>query len=925
MQSPQRVIADRFTIDNPGNDLIGRGGMGDVYKGTDTQTGQPVAIKELKPDIVAQDRGMVERFVREGEALRQLNHPNIVKMLAAVEEPATDSQPNAHFLVMEYVSGGSLHDLLSNEGQLSLERTLKIGLELADALTRAHHLGIIHRDLKPANILLAQDGTPRLTDFGIARLTDSPTVTESGMLLGTVSYLCPEACDGKKLDARADIWAFGVLLFEMLAGQRPFTGETLSAILNAILYDSPADLHQYRPNLPPELIELIYRMLEKDRDRRIATARLVAAELETILRQVESGKTAVPVKQYPTTVPAAAHPAPPRIRQISTHQQRLRYSLIDKVRIIWIEGLLENSLHGMAQMELGLEYEPEAVDRPWAMRLEQPGQTGQTLPPRTRIDQVFHRLGGSMLILGEPGSGKTTTLLELARDLLVAAENDEHQPIPVVFNLSSWAHQRLPFDEWLVEELNITYQVNKKYGREWLESEPFRLLLDGLDEVQEEHRDACVTAINEFRQSHGLTDMVVCSRTADYEKLSVQLKFLGAVAIQPLNLEQVDSYMAAAGGQLAAVRQAIREDELLQELVQSPLSLSITVLAYRDIKPSELATGTLEERRNHLFATYVQQMFQRRPGKDTAQEQAIRWLSWLASQMVRRTQTIFHVEQLQTDWLPRKAQRRFYGLLYGVAYGLVLFIMLGLIGWMAYGPYGVSEINDMPETGLGLGAVIGLIWGQVWGLFLGEVWGRDPSQYPVKIMETVSWSWPKIALATIAGGVLGIIGGFILLAIGTFTEIPGLMWSVLVLGGVFGLIMGLIFLLDYREIERKITPNQGIWRTAGNARRIGLMFMIGAAVGSGMLWANGGWRIRGIAGSIVGGLFGWLIFGGETVIRHLLLRYLLARKDYLPLKLVPFLDEMAGRIILRKVGGGYIFIHRMLLEYFADLEMAPPP
>jgi serine/threonine protein kinase len=162
--SASQLIADRFEISDPEKDLLGRGGMGDVYRATDTQAGEPVAVKALKSGIIALDPEIVTRFVREGQALRQLNHPNIVGMVAAVEEEGR------HYLVMEYVEGGSLQDLLAAQGPLPSTRVVEIALDLADALTRAHRLGIIHRDLKPANVLLAEDGTPRLTDFGIAHV-----------------------------------------------------------------------------------------------------------------------------------------------------------------------------------------------------------------------------------------------------------------------------------------------------------------------------------------------------------------------------------------------------------------------------------------------------------------------------------------------------------------------------------------------------------------------------------------------------------------------------------------------------------------------------------------------------------------------------------------------------------------------------------
>jgi predicted Ser/Thr protein kinase len=276
------LIANRFEISDLEKDLLGGGEMGHVYRGTDTQTGQAVAIKVLKPEILASQPDIVARFIREGESLRQLNHPNIVQMVDAIEENGQ------HYIIMEYVAGGSLRDLLEAGKPLSVTRILEITLELADALSRAHHLGIIHRNLKPANVLLAEDGTPRLTDFGHAHLAASTRLTRTGELMGSVGYLSPEACNGEALDNRADLWALGVLLYEMLTGELPFMGETLIAAITAILTQPVPDLASLRPDAPDALVELVCRMLEKDRQRRIPSARLVGAELEAILGVVSS-------------------------------------------------------------------------------------------------------------------------------------------------------------------------------------------------------------------------------------------------------------------------------------------------------------------------------------------------------------------------------------------------------------------------------------------------------------------------------------------------------------------------------------------------------------------------------------------------------------------------------------------------------------
>jgi non-specific serine/threonine protein kinase len=269
-------IAGRFRINDPEHDLLGRGGMGSVYRATDTLTGETVAVKALDPGVVGRDPELLERFTREGQALHQLNHPNIVRMIAAVEDGGR------HYLVVEYVAGGSLYDLIQARGPLPVDRAVQIALDLADALTRAHRLGILHRDLKPENVLLAGDGTPRLADFGLAHLPASARLTHSGMLMGTIDYVSPEACRGEPPDERSDIWSFGVLLFEMLTGHVPFGGDTLMARLNAILTQPLPDPTRLAPHLSEALVDLLVRMLEKDRSQRIPSVRQVGLELEAI-------------------------------------------------------------------------------------------------------------------------------------------------------------------------------------------------------------------------------------------------------------------------------------------------------------------------------------------------------------------------------------------------------------------------------------------------------------------------------------------------------------------------------------------------------------------------------------------------------------------------------------------------------------------
>jgi serine/threonine protein kinase len=267
--------------------LIGCGAMGDVYLGTDIQTGETVAVKKLRIELTDNMVHIVERFLREGEALRRLNHPNIVKVLATIDEGAQ------HFIVMEYVGGGSLADLIQREHQLPFERVVSIGLEMSDALSRAHHLHILHRDIKPANILLAEDGTPRLTDFGLARIDELPRLTESRSILGTLCYLSPEVLEGRQVDESSDIWSFGVVLFEMLTGQLPFNGESLFDLIWAIKNQPLPVLENLRGGIPPALANLIRRMLRKDSAARVSSVRQVGVELETIQKELAAKESSL--------------------------------------------------------------------------------------------------------------------------------------------------------------------------------------------------------------------------------------------------------------------------------------------------------------------------------------------------------------------------------------------------------------------------------------------------------------------------------------------------------------------------------------------------------------------------------------------------------------------------------------------------------
>src|SRR3990170_211715 len=254
-----------------------------------------------------------------------------------------------------------------------------------------------------------------------------------------------------------------------------------------------------------------------------------------------------------------------------TVDQRNRRIMLGHVENFWVKGILEKSLHGAALLDLGIREDPDALNYPWAIKRE---ANKETLPAGTSMLEIFQEIGmgRSLLILGAPGSGKTTKLLELTRQLIERAHEDVTEPIPVVFNLSSWT-EKFTLADWLARELNVIYTIPKKIAPTWVKENKMLLLMDGLDEVRQESRDKCVDAINQFRKENGLTSMAVCSRIQDYVELKTRLSFDGAIEIQPLTFDQVDIYFERLGVELAGVRQVLETDLALREMAETPLLL----------------------------------------------------------------------------------------------------------------------------------------------------------------------------------------------------------------------------------------------------------------------------------------------------------------------------------------------------------------
>jgi eukaryotic-like serine/threonine-protein kinase len=291
---------------------LGAGGMGEVYRATDTRLGRDVALKLLPPEM-ANNHERLARFQREAKALAQLDHPNIVTIYSV------EDCDGVHFLTMQLVEGQPL-DRVIPAGGLQLPQIVEIASALGDALAAAHDKGIVHRDLKPANVMLSQEGRVKVLDFGLAKDVSAPDATDAtltsdhqtqaGVVMGTPAYMSPEQTSGRPIDHRTDIFSLGVVLHEMATGRRPFEGHSSAELISAILRDTPPPVTQSRPDLPSGLARIVRRCLEKDPQHRVQTARDVSNEFRDLRSSGEArGGVRDEVRPSSGAVPDEVQPA----------------------------------------------------------------------------------------------------------------------------------------------------------------------------------------------------------------------------------------------------------------------------------------------------------------------------------------------------------------------------------------------------------------------------------------------------------------------------------------------------------------------------------------------------------------------------------------------------------------------------------------
>ena len=628
------------------------------------------------------------------------------------------------------------------------------------------------------------------------------------------------------------------------------------------------------------------------------------------------------INQNPAHLPISWYELQPDLSEQKRRRPENESILLNKVKTYWVEGVLEKSLHSSLWVELGLEERWDAIaDHPNIVQ-----EIPEQLPPGTRVIDVWNEMETAkrLLILGNSASGKTTTLIELAAELITNAEQDNKLSIPIIFNLSTWKGEKQTLNEWLLQELNEKYHVSKTLGQQWINSQKLMLILDGLDEVRSNYADSCIQTINQFIQQHQITEVVVSSSVEYYKALKSHLQFQRAIYVQPLTAEQIDYFFTKAEAGftfLAGLRSAFKNDVVLQELAKSPLTLNMMILVYATFSEQKISRMSETDRYRDLFKRYIQLMLsQRNPNIGYTNRHKYKqyypdiliqkWLSWLAKKMHQRSQTIFLIERMQPNWLNSKKTRLLYSLVFSLSFSSIGGLLIGMIVWLTLG------VLFEGYWGLVLAAILALLFTTISAIWAALTIGKVSRE--IEPVETLNWSIKNLSKSLIGGMIAGLVTW----------KLTGMNVFLIV-----GLLISIIFGVQGPNLEKTTFPNQGIWQSIKNT----ILFSIIGAVGLGIPAAfqtkgllsiitnssslqNQISNVNLIIAGMIAGLFFGLTQAGVACLQHINLRIVAYITRCSPWNYTAFLDYATERIFLQKVGGGYIFIHRFLRDHFANLN-----
>ncbi len=599
--------------------------------------------------------------------------------------------------------------------------------------------------------------------------------------------------------------------------------------------------------------------------------------------------------------------------------------------------LLSQSLRNQVYITLNKQVDETKVIP--AIQLKRVNQQIESLPSGTSIINVYDRtedIQGRLLILGNPGAGKSTALYKLAETLAKRAEKDINHPIPLLFNLSSWTSNYTTIKDWLIDELNVQHGFSKKLAIEYLEKELIIPLLDGLDELRSDRQVAYVEAINDFLLPRTWKNpLVVCSRLEEFELLNTRICLNGSVILESLSDEQINQYLQQTNA--LTIQQLIQNDQDWQELAQTPLFLDIMVLANDKISLNLISQVDKKQKIFYLMEIYLQdrledvgywQSIYQNKIKNSPErrqqslksylqyvqkpQQSRHYLQWLAKQLDRNNQTIFLIEKLQPTDLANNKQRSIYELIYWLIFCQLLF--------------SIGSISIVPKINF---YVIGGIITLTIGLIFCE---RNNSIVPI---EKLSLSVSLINIKYKNKPIITIIGSLIL-AFGSSVGnlifvilIPLILQSILFLKGLKiakkelsiktlsnqGIIYSsqiMLFAIVFVNILSQLPLNFFIWLETLNKFNTGLLLLLVIIFISLFIL---------ICSSIISFLLlKIIVLSCQIVSKHFSLRLVLTFNNYTPWNYARFLDYCTEQLLLQRVGGGYRFIHRLLQEHLMNLE-----
>ncbi len=866
---------------------------------------------------------MGARIARESAALRRVVHPNIQRLLDS--GTTSDGMP---FLVTHFEAGETLERVIATHRRVP-ERWIRAMLtQLLAALDAVHSAGAAHGDVTPTNCVCvgfeSVDVPCRLCliDFGGARWLDGKLEAHT---TGTSVYMAPELATGSPSIA-TDLYAVGIIAYEMLVGVPPFRASTNTEVHWQHAHEPVRLPRESDPQISPTLEAAVLRALEKDPAQRFGSATEFAAALDAAAEASEQ-------QTEPHTRPERA-------------DQDERAILLQRVREQWIEGVLARTTDGVVLVRQRLTASP----------------TDASLRGVTSIVEAYSASDGGLLILGDPGHGKTVNLLRLARHAADHATNAQGTigKVPVVLTLSSWTVQDADLAVWIRRELASKYLLTTRSALRLIESDALLPMLDGLDDVRPTARDACVRAINTFRGQRASRRIVVSCRTDEYAATATKLGLKHAVVLESLASHDIAQQLEhSASSDLA---HALQRNPLLGELSHTPMLLHVMRVAFRDSFRFRGALASEDDAVHQLFESFVSSALRKLATNERTHFEGT--ISAVARTLSRTSRILLLFEEVQPSWLGSDDERMLYAFVSRAAVALTF--CLSIVPAVAFSPLSNHGFHVSTAFALRLAIVGTLGLGSVFGIRAARSFrAPDTDRRPLggvltfmlgaALIGACMFATERNPIASVMGVEVGVVGGLLLgvsrrrrgTASGDVGTAERISWSlrnvrlqqVVVLFTIATAVFALASFLDggrsagymawaviaigiailghhSRNAATRVTPNVGIWDTARNATLVASAVFVVTTFSFGLSYGVPYGACVGVALATIGGLW----FGGIDVMNHVILRWLLHRRGALPLDALRSLDAAVDLGLMRRTGNGYLFMHAMLLRH---LEAKP--